>query len=541
MDPEEEVCMKLLKLVIVDDEPILLRGLLDTYDWAGMGFKVAGTAQSGKQAIEVIKEVKPHVVLTDIRMKQITGLMVMEEIQKTDQECLFVVLSAYRDFDYAQQACDLGAYAYLLKPIEEEKLRETMESAYRTCMEQMEQDARMESWENLLVKDRISFQQIIVQKYVRDAITEEKVKEVFETLGDLPGNEERFITVYVDIDLAYKITNSLEYEAARFTVLKHLEEVIGSCFHFWRTEGSDHGSTFIIRTKDKRAVPRLKEMLEKVKEQEKSPVVAAISKPYKGIGGIKRSFREAQSLSGIASMSGASAFTVSEEIEAAETDLLSGAYIDIDKQIVNAVRKNSSSELKEAFIQFLYGLPDEEEQQCKYLHRMMLKTEFMLQDSYGLTKEIQEEFRNYYDNLSSLNAARMVDVCYRILVDALEERKKEVQQDETRYFKEYMSEAVEYIEEHLQDEELSIVSVAGHVYLNPVYFGRVFKNTFHMTFKKYLMKQRMERAKTLLEKENRSIGDICEAVGIHNPSYFSHLFKQYTGKLPSEYKKEYEG
>ena len=112
--------MKLLKLVIVDDEPILLRGLLDTYDWAGMGFKVAGTAQSGKQAIEVIKEVKPHVVLTDIRMKQITGLMVMEEIQKTDQECLFVVLSAYRDFDYAQQACDLGAYAYLLKPIEEE-------------------------------------------------------------------------------------------------------------------------------------------------------------------------------------------------------------------------------------------------------------------------------------------------------------------------------------------------------------------------------------------------------------------------------------
>ena len=92
-----------------------------------MGFKVVGSAQSGEQAIEVIKETKPHVVLTDIRMKQITGLMVMEEIQKTDMDCMFIVLSAYRDFDYAQQACDLGAFAYLLKPIEDEKLRETME------------------------------------------------------------------------------------------------------------------------------------------------------------------------------------------------------------------------------------------------------------------------------------------------------------------------------------------------------------------------------------------------------------------------------
>ena len=131
-------------------------------------------------------------------------------------------------------------------------------------------------------------------------------------------------------------------------------------------------------------------------------------------------------------------------------------------------------------------------------------------------------------------------MCYKILCSAAEARQKAAEQDETRYFKEYMSAAVAYIDEHLQDEDLSIVSVAAHIYLNPVYFGRVFKNTFHMTFKKYLMQQRMEKARELLESGNQSIGDICDAVGIHNPSYFSHLFKQYTGKLPSEYRKEYE-
>ena len=74
--------MKLLKLVIVDDEPILLQGLVKTYNWNEMGFEVAGQAQSGEQAIEVIKKVKPHVVLTDIRMKQVSGLMVMERSRR---------------------------------------------------------------------------------------------------------------------------------------------------------------------------------------------------------------------------------------------------------------------------------------------------------------------------------------------------------------------------------------------------------------------------------------------------------------------------
>ena len=170
----------------------------------------------------------------------------------------------------------------------------------------------------------------------------------------------------------------------------------------------------------------------------------------------------------------------------------------------------------------------------------MLKVELMIKDSYGMTDELKEKFQNYYSNMQNLNAARAVDVCYKIIGDVIEERQKSAEKDETKYFKEYIQAAVAYIDEHLDDEDLSIVSVATHVYLNPVYFGRVFKNTFHMTFKKYILQQRMEKAKRLLEEGNISIGNICEAVGISNPSYFSHLFKQYTGKLPSEYKKEYE-
>ena len=531
------IIMKLLKLVIVDDEPILLQGLLHTYDWESMGFEVVGSASSGEQALEVIREVKPDVVLTDIRMKQITGLMVIEEIQKEGLECLFVVLSAYRDFEYAKQACDLGAFAYLLKPIEDDKLQETMESAYQKCMERQKADEKYESWEKLLVSDSTSFLQVVVQKYVQNRLEYDKVKEVFDAIGNILLENDRFITVCADIDIAYKITNSLDYEASRLKLLNLLEEPVKERYFYWKMEDQEGNYIFIIKTQDNAVVRELKHLLEDIKQKGTSPVIAAISKPYKGIEGIKRSYEEAQKLFGIAGAAGASALAVSEELED-YTD--KGSSDDADILIVNAVRKNKAKELKDAFIHMIYHLPKDEELQCKYFHKVMLKVELMVKDSYGMTDELKEKFQNYYSNMQNLNAARAVDVCYKIIGNVIEERQKCAEKDETKYFKEYIQAAVAYIDEHLDDEELSIVSVATHVYLNPVYFGRVFKNTFHMTFKKYILQQRMEKAKRLLEEGDVSIGNICEQVGINNPSYFSHLFKQYTGKLPSEYKKEYE-
>lgn len=129
--------MELLKLVIVDDEPILLQGLLDTYDWESMGFEVVGSAKSGVQALEVIRREQPHVVLTDIRMKQMTGLMVMEEIQKEQISCLFVVLSAYRDFEYAKHACDLGAYLVKKRMDKAKRMLEEGNTSIRTICEEV--------------------------------------------------------------------------------------------------------------------------------------------------------------------------------------------------------------------------------------------------------------------------------------------------------------------------------------------------------------------------------------------------------------------
>ncbi|MCD8364318.1 MAG: AraC family transcriptional regulator [Clostridiales bacterium] len=154
-----------------------------------------------------------------------------------------------------------------------------------------------------------------------------------------------------------------------------------------------------------------------------------------------------------------------------------------------------------------------------------------------MNEDLRQQFQNYYTQLHQLTAVQSVNICYKILIAAIESRKKESVQN-AGSAKNYMYTALAYIDEHLQEEDLSVVSVATYVYLNPVYFGRVFKNAMHMTFKQYLLRRRLEKAKSLLAEGKESIGSICEQVGISNPSYFSHVFKQYTGKLPSEYRRE---
>ena len=210
-----------------------------------------------------------------------------------------------------------------------------------------------------------------------------------------------------------------------------------------------------------------------------------------------------------------------------------------EQQIGSALCRNDENALKEAFVHFLYTLPAQEETQRQRLHTVMLDAEVFLEETYGMSEELKKQFQNYYSNMQNLSASKEVDVSYKILCRAIEERKNYAASHEVGGNREYMTEALAYIDEHLQEEDLSIVAVAMHVYLNPVYFGRVFKESQQMSFKKYLLQCRMEKAKKLLQNGNESIGSICEQIGISNPSYFSHLFKEYTGKLPTEYKKEW--
>ena len=521
--------MAVLKLVIVDDEPIILEGLLKTYDWEKLGFEIAGSAKSGRQALEVIRKVQPDVVLTDIRMKQISGLDVMETIRKEGGKTLFVVLSAYREFDYAQKALELGAVSYLLKPIEEEKLYAVFRDVHARCRRDQAEKRKQEKY-HLLIDDKgEKIAAVSVQKFLDGKLDAGNLKETIALVG-VEAEKSYFCALCADVHIALRITEGEKSQKVRTHLHSLLTEKIKDVSPGWEFENRDGHFIVIFRGETPKVSRMAEGLMEDISDTIGEKIVWGISKPLKGLQGIREGYAEA-------------ACRYREAGRIASPDLLtgqrenSGYSLAREAQVISAVRKNAVLDVKKAFIAFIYALPSDEDTEKQYLHRLLLRVQLMLQESYGLTERIDEKFRNYYKSLGVLSAAGSVDICYRLLMDAVREREKQKASCRNLKIGMPMEEAVAYIEAHLHEEDLSIVEVAEHVFLNPVYFGRVFKNTFGLSFKKYLVKRRMERAMCLLDENDLSIAAVCEEVGIGDPSYFSRLFKKHTGTLPSAYRK----
>lgn len=119
------------KLLIVDDEYIVRTGLRETVDWADNGIEVVGEASNGADGLNMILKYHPDIVLTDIRMQNMGGLELLKKVQSLEIDCEVIIISGYEEFDYVREALKCGAFAYLVKPVDNEELLETVENAIK--------------------------------------------------------------------------------------------------------------------------------------------------------------------------------------------------------------------------------------------------------------------------------------------------------------------------------------------------------------------------------------------------------------------------
>ena len=123
------------RVILVDDERLILEGLSKVVRWADFGCEVVGTARDGREGLALIRQLKPDIVISDIRMPNMDGLTMLAALQSEFPQMQLSVLTAYRDFDYAQRAINLGVCRYLLKPSRMEELHE----AIRTMISRLEE------------------------------------------------------------------------------------------------------------------------------------------------------------------------------------------------------------------------------------------------------------------------------------------------------------------------------------------------------------------------------------------------------------------
>lgn len=116
----------LLKVVIVEDEDIIRRGLVHNLKWQELGCVVTGAAKDGVEGLEVIRRVQPDLVLTDIKMPRMGGLEMLRQALQ-ERKLYSIVLTSYAEFDLAKTALQMGVKEYLLKPVDVRELREALD------------------------------------------------------------------------------------------------------------------------------------------------------------------------------------------------------------------------------------------------------------------------------------------------------------------------------------------------------------------------------------------------------------------------------
>lgn len=119
------------KVAIIDDEPLIVEGLSKTMEWKKWNCRVAGVAYDGREGMELIRTERPDIIISDINMPEMDGLKMIAGLKSEFPDMQLIILTGYREFEYARQAIELGVSRFLLKPSKMSELEEAVDAVTR--------------------------------------------------------------------------------------------------------------------------------------------------------------------------------------------------------------------------------------------------------------------------------------------------------------------------------------------------------------------------------------------------------------------------
>ncbi len=166
------------KVLVADDEAKIRRGIIKTIQWEDLDMNVCGAAGNGEEALRLVEEKKPDICLLDICMPLMDGLNLADKVREIDENIICIIITGYDDFQYARKAIGSGVFAYILKPINEKELFETLRRAKDRLEKNAFLDAQLEGAKTALKKNMAYIRERFINDIIQNNISREEIQEM---------------------------------------------------------------------------------------------------------------------------------------------------------------------------------------------------------------------------------------------------------------------------------------------------------------------------------------------------------------------------
>ena len=521
------------KVFLVEDEIITREGIRDNVNWNAAGFEFCGEAQDGEIALPLIEKTQPDVLITDIKMPFMDGLQLCKIVRGQMPWVKIIILSGHDEFKYAQSAIQLGVSEYLLKPISAVEILKVLETMAAILDQEREERANLKELQNQ-VQEVLTLQKerLLLQLAVGGISSSEAIDQYGRIGLTLIAQHYLVILIKVNLyenngqfDLAkhqqiqHKVTNLINMHPGAFLTQKSVEELL-LIMTGDDPEQLKHDGLFLARL-----------IKEDIEQDIGCQATFGVGSIQQRITNIHLSFVDALALVNNPSRNSA------HDHDPQENDLLEKLKLD-QSAIDLYLRTGLIGEFDAFFQTHLQSISEAASLSTLIKHYLfidfVLTAAQFISDLGGDGIEIlpvMKDIEKYLVNLKTSDQIR--EALRNLSLDVLVFRNSQVQSEKIRL----IFQARDYIDSHFSNPELLLEEVAASVNLSPSHFSMVFGRETGESFKNYLTRIRIERAKELLCTTNLKCSEIAYQSGYNDPHYFSYVFKKNVGTPPQEFRR----
>jgi len=518
------------KVLIVDDESAIRKGLVSCIDWASIGCEVVKCASNGKQALEFIEKSQPDIVISDIHMDEMSGIDILKVASEKYPNIKFILLTGIYEFNNAYSAIKYNVVDLVLKPTTSSKIMQVVKQAIKKIEDEKEHKylrlkLQEQAEQNLLLK-----QTFLLLSIINGADYGENINKM---LNRVKINISGFCIINI-------LVHGIDQNCLQDTNILNAEELLSNYIdmvfegmEYYFVSKNHHGVYIIIN----KLFLKEESSKQKIRERclELSKIVDSLTDFYVAIGisnlhadpvEMNRAAIESETASEFALYSDNNSIIEYADLPQLSTPVIRNikTYIDNLYEAVEMLNLQYAikiiKDLKHYCIKNKLPLIE-----VKNVGILILNICIKQLWAYNFLEEHIFSLRNNFCTI--IFDCKNIEVLFKNLCDITESTIKDLT-SKTKYQGDLIDDIENYINENY-NKELSLESIAATFYISAGHLSRLFKSKKKINLSTYIQSVRIEKAKDLIATTDMHSYEIAEMVGINDPVYFSKLFKKFTG------------